>query len=228
MLKMELLKAIHFFQSIFPFFQNYISTELIDHISKVFDSKRYRRLKIDDYANLCTACELANYKPVNWTSKIVPVLHTLPLQNSNFFKQIDLAITLIKLGVHHAGFIEHLLKSAEFQILYKNDDRLDGIHKAYVNDCNIEPIKTKKQNTETNAYMSWLSSDLETFVGKNKVLINVPVSGDLTIPLLMKLNTKTGNFIDMRANSDKNNLFCNENELMYVVICYYIDCELYC
>lgn len=219
---------IHYFQSIFPFFQNYVSTELIDHISKVFDSKRYKRLKIDDYAILCKACELANYKPVNWTSKIVPVLHTVSLQNSNFYKPIDLAVTLNKLGVHHADFIEHLLTSADIQILYKNDDRLDGIYKAYVNECNIKPIKTKKQNTETNAYMSWLYSDLETFVGKNKVLINVPVGDDLTIPLVMKMNTKTGNFIDMHANSDRKNLFCNENELMYVLICYHIDCELYC
>lgn len=195
-------------------FQNFVSTELIDYLSKAFNSEKYRRLKIDDYATLCTACEKANHKPANWSSKIVPAIQRAEIQNTNFYNQVDLAITMSKLGIYHAAFTENLLKSAEIQILYKNDTRLDEIHKTYINN-NDDAMKSKTTPANgLNTYLSWLTLDLEKFVGTNKVLNNVPVSDNLTIPLAIKVNTKTGQFVKMQEKTIEQNLICNEDELM--------------
>lgn len=186
---------------------------MIDFLSNVFDSNKYKRLKLDDYAILCTSCAQAIYKPYNWEEKIVPAIKEAEIQKTDFYKQIDLALTLNQLGIHHEEFVDHLLKSAEIQVLYKNDSRLDQVQKVYANEKN--ELKQKVNNQPSlSTYLTWLTSDVETFIGANKVLNNVMVSKDLTVPLVMKVNTETGDFIDMKSKSMKHNLICNENELM--------------
>lgn len=168
---------------------------------------------MDDYAILCTSVAQAKYKPFNWEEKVVPAIKEAEIQKTDFYKQIDLALTLNQLGIHHEEFISHLLKSSEIQVLYKNDSRLDQVQKAYANEKN----ESKQQiNSQLNlsTYLTWLTSDLEKFIGANKVLNNVMVSNELIVPLVMKVNTETGDFIEMTSKSVKQNLICNENELM--------------
>ena len=135
------------------------------------------------------------------------------MQETNFFKQVDLAMTLHNLGIHHDGFIEHFFSSAQLQHWHKNNSRLAEVHKAYSFERTEEVTEPKTQSNIT-PYMSWLTSDLEKFIGANKVLNNVTLCDELTVPLVLKVNTETGNFIDMKKSTELQNLMCDKNELL--------------
>ncbi|XP_055313003.1 uncharacterized protein LOC129574678 isoform X2 [Sitodiplosis mosellana] len=197
---------------------NFASTQLIDFVSIAFNKTYWNNkhvfVEVDDYGIFCTACEKANYKPTNWESNVVPAIKRAKLQESNFFKQVDLALTLHKLGIQHAAFIENFFNSAQLTHWHKNNKKLAEVHKAYSIGTPLEVAEPKTQKNVT-PYMSWLALDLEKFIGANKVLNNVIVSDDLTVPLVLKVNTETGNFLDMKERTERQNLICNKNELMY-------------
>lgn len=186
---------------------------MIDFLSIIFDSEKIKNLSADDYAIFCTACEKADYKPINFESKFVPAIQKAHIQDSNIHKQIALALTLNKLGIHHKSFIDYLLKSSVIQVLYKNDNRLEEINKVY--SVHGNSVQTK-DHSNNNPYLVWLMSDLEKFIGMNKIRQNVTVSKELTIPLVMKVNAETGYFMDMKDERAGWNLICKNNELMYV------------
>lgn len=187
---------------------------MIDFLSIVFDGEKIKKLNADDYAIYATACVKSSYKPLNFESKFVPAIQSAHIQDSNIHKQIDLALTLHKLGIRHNSFIDYLLKSSAIQVLYKNDMRLNEINKIYSGHRNT--VTHAVDHSNSNPYLMWLSSDLEKFIGTNKIRRNVFVSKELTIPLVMKVNTKTGYFMNMQDRRAGWNLICRKNELMYV------------
>lgn len=199
----------------FLFFQNFANRELIDFLSAVFNSEHFKNLKVNDYATFCTACKTADYKPSNFQSKFVPAIERVCLQNLTYNKQIDLALNLDGLGIHHENFIKYLLNSAEIQFLYKDDDRLKKINEANSMCRNDEATQTE-DNTSLNEYQTWLMTDLEQMNGIKKVVQNVTVNKQLTIPLVMKVDFKRGEFLDIKDKRVEEILFCNENQSMYV------------
>lgn len=150
---------------------------------------------------------------MNWETIVVPMIKAAQLETIKLYRQVDLILAFNKLGIYHDEFIEHVLKSEEIQVIYKNDTRLDQIYEIYANHKNDATLQIKNQPNSTT-YMTWLTSDLEKFIGVNKILNNVMLSKDLFVPLVMKVNTETGDFIEMKATSAKQNLICNKNELM--------------
>lgn len=190
--------------------------ELIDFLSVVFNTDKHKKLKIDDYRVFCTACELSDHRPSNWDSKVVPAIKSARLQDSNCFFQANLACTLHSLGIQHDEFMEYFFNSELYKNWNKNDRRLTKVHKGYLAERKEEVDDEPKiqPNINSKSYMSWLTSDLEKFVGSNKVMNNVTLNKDLTVPLVLKVNTETGNFMDMKEGSRTKNLMCNKNELM--------------
>lgn len=155
--------------------------------------------------------------------------------------QIDIALAFHAVGVYHPRYIDELAylittqKSKEFienaqeelSEVFDHHSRQEMVRKK--NACVIEDIAQMNEDNEnmraitnalkgnstiTNQYVSWLKKDLENFIGANTVLNNVTVSNELIVPLLMKINIKTGNFANLTNSSVKENLKCNKNELM--------------
>lgn len=192
-------------------FQNWTSTDLIEFVSTVFDdcndeSEQCKELRSKDYAILCTACVIANYKPHNWESKMVAAIERAPTFGIDYHKQIDYALTLNKLGIYQNELIENLMKSTEIQQLHKHNPKLHEVYRTYGND--------DEKYTNWSRYAIWLMSDLEKFLGPKKVLSNVIINKDVTVPIVMKVNIYTGEFIDMNANTIKKDLICKNHELM--------------
>lgn len=170
-------------------------------------------MKKDDYATFCIACEKADYKPLNWDSKVVPVMKRVDLESSNITKHVDLALALHKLEIYNDDFLEHFFHTTQLNEFNKHDPKLLKVFDVYKNRNDDVVTKPGAQNIVT-PYMSWLAGDFEQFIGANKVLHNVTVSNEFTVPLVMRVNTKTGTFMDMIESSEKHNLMCNKNELM--------------
>lgn len=190
-------------------FQNWSSVDLIEFLSTAFnDTNGIERFRSKDYATLCTACLLADYKPLNWESKMISAIEKAPISGINYHKQIDYALTLNKLGIHQNELIEHLMKSTDIQQLHKNNPKLQEVYRTYGNEDDNEKYSNWPR------YLIWLISDLEKFLGPKKVLTNVAVGKDVTIPIVMKVNTYTGDFISMNSNSIKQDLTCKSYELM--------------
>lgn len=194
----------------FFFIQKWTSPDLIEFLSNVFNDNNqdqlYGILRPKDYATLCTACEITNYKPVNWDAKMVPAIEKAPIFGIDYHKQIDYALTLNKLGIYQDELIEKLMKSTEVQKLYKHDPKLHEVYRIYGND--------NEKYSNWSRYAIWLISDLEKFLGPKKMLTNVVINKDVTVPIVMKVNTTTGEFIEMNANSVKKDLICKTHEMM--------------
>lgn len=203
----------------------FVSIELIDHLSKHFDDTSYKQFKTAEYELLFTACLLANHKPSNWTSKMVPAIKNVELNDTTHATSLEMAERLIKLGIYHNQIMEHVVTSHDitsnspsindkyYLILraYKQQNR------KYKSDKNENKKETSNHVQNTTA--SWLTKDLDTFIGTNKVLHDVSLSEDVKIPLVLKVNVKTGNFIDMLPKDPmEKNLHCNENEVIIGVI----------
>lgn len=166
----------------------------------------YRVFRPKDYVILCTACEMTNYRPANWDTKMVPAIEKAPVAGLHYYKQIDYALTLNKLGIYQDEFIEKLMKSSEIQRVCKHNPKLHEVYRIYGND--------DEKYANWTRYAIWLIADLEKFLGPKKVLTNVVVHKDLTAPIVMKINTNTSEFIEMNANTIKKDLICKPHELM--------------
>lgn len=155
---------------------------------------------INDHIIYCTACEIANHKPSNWWSKIVPA----EIQN-----RID-----------HDKLLFHQLRALK-EINDLNDLKRKSHH---IGPKELSTNAQKEGMTQNKDKISkcstWLLSDLENFIGVNKMLYNINFTKGFTIPYLMKINTETGDFISMNKRPVELNLICNDNELMYVFFSY--------
>lgn len=190
------------------FFQNITSTELIDFLSALFNNRKY--FNLDGFATVCVACAKAKYVPSNWKRRFVPAIEQIEYQRIDTSKQVDLAFALCELGIYHEGIMENVMESDDIRVSNKkNEDQFNEIVEHFIDDMS-DKIKSKGMST----YLRWLTSDLEKFVGKNKILNNVTISDNSIVPIVMKVNTKTGNFVNMKANATNENLTSKQNELM--------------
>lgn len=174
--------------------------------------------------------------PIIEKSKLETLCDTLPIRDL-----INIALTFHDIGVYNPLFVEKLAYSitkemSEEFIEYAHDELSEVFYHhsrqetvRYGNTCVIEDNAKMNQDnanmraityvlegnlTIANQYVSWLTKDLENFIGANTVLNNVTVSNELIVPLLMKINTKTGIFANLTNGSVEENLKCNKNELM--------------
>lgn len=149
---------------------------------------------------------MTNYKPINWDTKMVPAIEKAPIFGIEYEKQIDYALTLNKLGIYQNELIEKLMKSTEVQKLYKHSPKLHEVYRIYGND--------DETYANWSRYAIWLKTDLEKFLGPKKVLTNVVINKDVTVPIVMKICTITGEFCDMNGDTVKKDLICRTNEMM--------------
>lgn len=191
---------------------------MIDHLSTLFNSERHKELFLGDYAAFCKACSVADYKPNNWEARIVRVMKHAGFQRIKRTISLDLALELNKLGIYNANLVEHIMRTEDVSnpIIFE-DSRLFEVWRIYV----LQSEKTKEENdVETNHrnYVTWLSSELEKFIGENKILNNVTVDEGYQVSIVMKVNTESGEFIDIHDSTLPKSLNCKDNEVMYVLL----------
>lgn len=159
-----------------------------------------------DYVTLSKACEISQYKPVNWHRKIVPAIEKAPIGGIEDHKKIDYALTLHKLGIHHEKLIEKLRKSSRIEMWYSHKPEMKEVLRIY----GIDDEKLANWGT----YAKWLKTDLEKFVGPRKLLTDVFVSKGVAIPIVMKIHINTGTVLEMNAATVEENLKCEPDEKM--------------
>ncbi|XP_031621107.1 uncharacterized protein LOC116339397 [Contarinia nasturtii] len=169
-----------------------VNVELIDYISHMFNTKKHENMFTEiDYVCLVETCNRANYTPSNWKSKIVPAIERSSI-NPKLTGPSEFAVALKKLGINHKEY-------SKYSELFKD-------------------IERKHRSSGKCIPSSEIALDLRSFIGANKILYDVTVADDLTVQILMKANTKTGDFLDMNKGTPKENLFCNENEMILAVL----------
>lgn len=149
---------------------------------------------------------MANYKPANWDSKMVTVIEKAPIVGIEHHELINYALTLHKLGVYQNKLVEKLMKSAQIQRLYQHNPKLHELYRIYGDD--------DEKFANWSRYAKWLKTDLEKFIGPKKVLTDVVVNKDVTVPFVMKIDTNTGELIGMNPNTVKQDLVCKPHEMM--------------
>lgn len=185
-------------------FQNLVSIDLIDCLSTVFNNNSHKDLFIEQHKALCVACTKANHKPSNFLTKIAPVLKEMKFHSSDFEGELNFAITLYKLGIYNEKLVKYVLNSPSAP----GDEGLDILFKILYG--------TKQMDEHTREMnMDNFIGDIEDCIGRNKILKNVPISGNTTVSFVLKFNTEMNDFVEMkRTSSLQENLRCRENELM--------------
>lgn len=150
---------------------------------------------------------MANYKPANWDTKVVAAIEKAPVFGIEYQTEIDYALTLNKLGVYQDELIEKIMKSTDIQKLYKHNPKLHELYRIYGNDDD-------EKYANWSRYAIWLKTDLEKFLGPKKLLTNVAISKDVTVPFVMKVNTRSCEFMEMNTNTVKKDLKCEADEMM--------------
>lgn len=206
---------------------------MITYLSIIFNSKDDNN-NVKECATFCTACDLADYKPVDWKSKIVPVLKSIKFHEGEkfpVFEQFHLATTINRLGFCNFELLKNVLRSEINKCYYKDDPRLIELQTVFeaeqakrkgtcnektdgelINEASLET--TFEDDELTMELESWMITDLKRIVGADCVATNIQIDDDVTIPMVIKINRKTGNFVKMQPKTSIEELKCSDSELL--------------
>lgn len=199
--------------------QNLKSTDLIDHLSSFFDSDDSKScLQINDYLSLCIACSQANYKPSNWDSKILPAIKTFGfhryLLDVEKFDWIRFAVILNSLGFNDIMLIKSITET-------RFTESIDSYHKSDMK--KLQDILARENSSSgssemcrhsspTNEMKSLLKQDLENMIGAKRLWTDLNVNARLTIPFVLKMNLRSGDFLPITDKPTKQSV--GEDELL--------------
>lgn len=190
----------------FPFPQDFVSQELIEHLSTYFGGD-LRELNVADYIIICTACAKANYTPSNWESAVLGALKTfkfsLYLTSLRNFDWSEFTLNLNKLGYCHTQLMRNVVRSKYFQSQKCYDknkikklqeilEREDALSSDFSNGSSSESSDIEGTTTDDEPP---LYDDLKHILGVSKFWTNVQVDKKLTIPYMLKMDLRTGDFL---------------------------------
>ncbi|XP_055313030.1 uncharacterized protein LOC129574689 [Sitodiplosis mosellana] len=184
----------------------FVSVDLIEHLSKFFEIKDdMRDLTVVDYIIICTACVKADYKPANWNKTIIEALKTFKfsiyLTSFGNFDWAQFALYLEKLGYCDTRLIRNILNSKHLQKQKSYDpvkldklteilEREDVSSSESSNDSDDESSSSDDTDGEPPLY-----DDLKGMFGIDKIWPNVRIDSKSTIPYLLKMDLKSGDFL---------------------------------
>lgn len=201
--------------------------DLIEHLSKFFELKDddMRQLTVADYIIICNACAKADYKPTNWNSTILEALKTFKfsiyLTGLKHFDWAKFALNLEKLGYCDVRLIRNILSSKHLQNHINYDpvkfDRLreilerEDVSSSDLSDFSEDSDSESTSSDETDDEPP-LYDDFKSMFGANKIWPNVRIDNKLTIPYVLKMDLKSGDFLPfIQAPSVRHEL---KNELL--------------
>lgn len=192
-------------------------------MSKYFEED-LRELNVADYIIICTACARANYTPSNWESSILGALKTfkfsLYLTSLRNFDWAEFALNLDKLGYCNIKLMRNIVRSKYFQSQKCYDknkikklqdilEREDAVSSDFSDESNSE--SSDSDDTSTDDELP-IYDDLKNMFGVSKIWPNVQVDKKLTIPYVLKMDLRTGDFLPFsKAPSIRNS---SDNELL--------------
>lgn len=181
------------------FLQKSVSPQILDFTSKSFLQKKYW-FGAKDYFNFLQLCMMIDYTPPHFKSRIVPIIENTYIDFQYFDQDpIQVAFVFHKLGIKHKFLAKYADEVRRMELEEQSNKRSKS----------IESKEKVLKSTDVE-----FGAELETFIGANKLLYDIRVDDDLTVPFMFKVNTKTGEFLDMQSKSLKKNLTCAENELL--------------
>lgn len=185
-----------------------MSQELIEHLSTYFKGD-FRELNVADYIIICTACAKANYTPSNWESAILGALKTfkfsLYLTNLRNFDWAEFTLNLDKLGYCNTHLMRNIVRSKYFQSQKCYDknkikklqeilEREDVISSDFSDGLSSESSDIEGTTTDDELP---LYDDLRHMLGVSKLWTNVQIDEKLTIPYILKMDLRTGDFLPL-------------------------------
>lgn len=103
---------------------------MIDFLSVEFNSDEYKtKLTPKDYATYCIACDEADYKPKNWSEKIVPAIEKSNINDIGAYAIISTVSTLKKLGIHHAKLFEE--SDLDEELTPQDEDMMKRVNRMF-------------------------------------------------------------------------------------------------
>lgn len=181
-----------------------MNVDLIEHLSKFFEITESRKdLTVVEYIIICTACAKADYKPANWNSAILEALKTfrfeIYLNGFNNFDWAEFALNLDKLGYCNIKLIQAILNSKFLQKQKCYDpaklDKLKTIlEREGVSSSGSSDDESDDDSSSSDDELP-LYDDLKSMFGVNKIWPNVRIDSKLTIPYVLKMDLKTGDFL---------------------------------
>lgn len=191
--------------------QDFVSVELIECLSKEFDANM-RKMGIFEYIVICTACIKANYTPPNWDSSILSALKTFKfgyyLTNIKDFDWVQFALNLYELGHCDISLIRKILNSKYIRSQKWFDqnkaDKLEAIldrEDALSSDSSDSSEsssdgESSSESDEIDTDEMPLFKDLKNIIGENKIWPNVRVSRTLRVPYMLKMDFRSGDFLE--------------------------------
>lgn len=197
---------IYFLSNFSHSLQGFVNVDLIEHLSKFFELSDGRKdLTVVEYIIICNACARANYKPANWNPVILEALKTfkfdLYLTAFGNFDWAQFALNLDKLGYCDIQLIRTILNSKYLQKQKSYDPaklnklktilEREGVSSSSSGD---ESDDESSSSDDTDDELP-LYDDLKSMFGVNKIWPNVRIDSKLTIPYVLKMDLKTGDFL---------------------------------
>lgn len=180
---------------------------MIEHLSTYFEGD-LRDLSVADYIIICTACAKASYTPTNWDSKVLSALKTfkfgLYLTSLRNFDWAQFALNLDQIGYCDRHFIRKIIQSKYFRSQKCYDQKkIDKLREILERECANHSAELSDESDTESSDSEYTSSDdesplyddLKNMFGVTKVWENVRVSEKLTIPFVLKMDLRTGDFL---------------------------------
>lgn len=201
--------------------QDFISQDLIDHLSHYFD-ENIRDMTIYNYIVFCTACAKADFKPSNWESTILPALKTFAfrfyLNNLRGFDWPEFALRLHKLGYCDPRFIQRIIYSKNAKLQKSYDQNKIAKLKEILEQENVtssdssEESDSESSDTDGQSNDDVLYDDLKDMLGANKIWSNVKIAKRVTVPYVLKMNLVSGDLLPFPKEPSIRDV--NEDELL--------------
>lgn len=197
---------------------------MIEHLSTYFEGD-LRDLSVADYIILCTACAKTSYTPANWESTILNALKTFKfgiyLNGLRNFDWAQFALNLNQIGHCDTRLIHKIIQSKYFRAQKCYDqNKIDQLQEileregaSNLTDSGDESDCESSDSEYTSSEdESLLYDDLKNMFGVTKIWRNVRVNDKLTVPYVLKMDLRTGDFLPFsKAPSIRHT---NDNELL--------------
>lgn len=201
-----------------------MNVDLIEHLSTFFEEKDDKReLTVNAYIIICNAAAKADYKPKNWDSTIIKALKTFRfryyLTTFGSFDWAQFALNLDKLGYCDIHLIRNILRSKYIQ-KQKNYDptKLDKLKEIIEREDVSSSDSSEDSDIESTSSDDAdavdelpLYDDLKSMFGVNKIWPNFQIDNRLTVPYILKIDLRSGDFLSFTEAPVRRN---EKNELL--------------
>lgn len=203
--------------------QGIVSQSLIEHLTTFFETKDVRKFTLTDYIILCTACARSDYTPPNWDS-VLQVLKTykfnLYLSSFKGFDWFQFAIDLDKVGHCDIRMIQKIVNSKYLQTTeFCNQNKIEKLREILKREnasssdsssSDESDSESSESSDESSADDLSFYEDLRSMFGASKIWQKVKIGERLSIPYVLKMDLRSGDFLPFSKDCSVRDVTDNE------------------